>query len=770
VEQEIVEWLLLKNFIINMATKTTPVVNKPAPAPVATKTTPPAPSGPTSIYYNGTYINPAYASADAKAKGTVVKTNVAGGAPDTPAYIPRAPIDTNKGNGTDGGIGTSDKTFSEVVEAAYAKLLGQSAGYLGAINEKYNLERKNQEQIGIENKANVRGSLAASGMGGSGEAARMSNDTAQYTADQIAKVEADRTTEIGGVISTIQQNAASMAQAEISSDRTLQANIKTDATNAISALGSAHTDLEKFKTENPEAYSHLVDVFGSSNVVDAMYANSIPKQNILNTNIKGSTAMVISQDPVTGAVHANTYDLGIEVPRNWTMEKTPDGTMAIMKAENFDPNDPSTFQIWGVDDNGLFTKLVSGDPNEASINRDTSLSSFASAITNQEGADYTKVNPDSGALGKYQIMPFNLGYAGLTNDEAGKQAFLNSPELQDKAFNKMIQESYNKYSGDFNKMAADYYGGELGAKNYGTPQGDVQGKIDPKTGKPTGYPSVNEYVDQVNKKIGSQTQDGKDYAQVGLLANTSYNPKNKVDSNAKNYIERYLKNNKYPTAYELGLGRSTNAVTQDKFRQIQARADDLYYEATGTSMPSVADLTGTWKIINQNKGILNKINIASDTVESNFNLAIRGEISNDVNQNATAVNKLLNPIYLALGDPAVNQALVSNGTITQEFANLISTRNAQGTLAADKMLAEELLPFGTSVEAQKAVVSRLVQEAVNIKKALTSQQETLYQQVDPLQQNPNNPARKTSDKKTDVGDNGGQVITAPDGTQIIITD
>ena len=259
-------------------------------------------------------------------------------------------------------------------------------------------------------------------------------------------------------------------------------------------------------------------------------------------------------------------------------------------------------------------------------------------------------------------------------------------------------------------------------------------------------------------------EQGKDYKQVGLLAQTSYDPQNNMDLMAKNYIERYLKNNKYPTAYELGLGRGTSPAMQNKFQNIQNRADELYYEATGSSLPSVSDLTGTWKIINQNKGILNKINIASDTVESNFNLSIAGEISSNVNKNATLVNQLLNPIYLALGDPAVNQAMVSNGTITQEFANLISTRNAQGTLEADKRMAEELLPFGTSVEAQKAVVTRLVQEATNIKSALNQQNNELWKQVDPLQQNANNPNREGGGKKS------GIITIAPDGTTIEITD
>ena len=95
-----------------------------------------------------------------------------------------------------------------------------------------------------------------------------------------------------------------------------------------------------------------------------------------------------------------------------------------------------------------------------------------------------------------------------------------------------------------------------------------------------------------------------------------------------------------------------------------------------------------------------------------------------------------------MGDPAVNQALVSNGTISQEFANLISIRNASGTNVADKEMANELIRFGTSVEAQKAVVRRLQAEASNIHGALVEQNKELYKIIDPLETSVQNPNRE----------------------------
>lgn len=113
---------------------------------------------------------------------------------------------------------------------------------------------------------------------------------------------------------------------------------------------------------------------------------------------------------------------------------------------------------------------------------------IGTAIATQEHGDYSSVNPDSGALGKYQIMPMNLSYAGLQNNAQGIKTFLGSPQLQDQAFQAIIDNLSTKYNGDSAKIAAAYYGGAGGVAKLGTPAGDApQGK----------YPSVNSYVKSV---------------------------------------------------------------------------------------------------------------------------------------------------------------------------------------------------------------------------------------------------------------------------------
>jgi len=64
------------------------------------------------------------------------------------------------------------------------------------------------------------------------------------------------------------------------------------------------------------------------NTVDAMYVANLPKANILNTTISGSSAIVVSQDPVTGKTSATSYDLGITVPQSWVQDKI--GTNSVI--------------------------------------------------------------------------------------------------------------------------------------------------------------------------------------------------------------------------------------------------------------------------------------------------------------------------------------------------------------------------------------------------------------------------------------------------------
>lgn len=120
-----------------------------------------------------------------------------------------------------------------------------------------------------------------------------------------------------------------------------------------------------------------------------------------------------------------------------------------------------------------------------------------SIITQESGGDYKAIGaktPYGKALGKYQIIPqFHFSKIGLSNNEADKQKFLNSPQLQDKLFATIIDELSSRYKGNPQKIAAAYYGGDAAAKIVGTPAGDKPQK---------NAPSINQYVNSVLSRTG----------------------------------------------------------------------------------------------------------------------------------------------------------------------------------------------------------------------------------------------------------------------------
>lgn len=125
-------------------------------------------------------------------------------------------------------------------------------------------------------------------------------------------------------------------------------------------------------------------------------------------------------------------------------------------------------------------------PSKETLNR------FLAAISGQEsGGDYNVVNSDSGAFGRFQIMPTNWG---AWAQEAGLSSTApRTPENQDKVAAYKLGQYLDKYGARGAAMA--WYAGE-GSLNYSEnalnrPQGD--------NGE---YPSINQYANEVMERFG----------------------------------------------------------------------------------------------------------------------------------------------------------------------------------------------------------------------------------------------------------------------------
>lgn len=123
-----------------------------------------------------------------------------------------------------------------------------------------------------------------------------------------------------------------------------------------------------------------------------------------------------------------------------------------------------------------------------------SFDSFFAAIGGQEsGGNYNAVNARTGASGKYQIMPGNIG--PWSRQYLGRRIsvgqFRSSPQLQEQLARAVLSEYFRKW-GARGAAAAWYSGSPTRADNYNRFRSNE--------------PSIGEYVDQVLARVGGGRQ------------------------------------------------------------------------------------------------------------------------------------------------------------------------------------------------------------------------------------------------------------------------
>lgn len=126
-----------------------------------------------------------------------------------------------------------------------------------------------------------------------------------------------------------------------------------------------------------------------------------------------------------------------------------------------------------------------------------SFAAFLNAIGQHESSNnYNARNRDSGAMGRFQIMPGNLGgrgsgwdYEALGRDVSSQQ-FMANPQLQDAIARYKLQQYYNQYGA--RGAAVAWYAGP-GALKYGSAAlNRGQGA----------YSSINNYANAIMRRLG----------------------------------------------------------------------------------------------------------------------------------------------------------------------------------------------------------------------------------------------------------------------------
>lgn len=289
----------------------------------------------------------------------------------------------------------------------------------------------------------------------------------------------------------------------------------------------------------------------------------------------------------------------------------------------------------------------------------------------------------------------------------------------------------------------------------------IDGKSFDKNGDPTsGNPAPNPGLD--NTKVP--------FAQYGLLSKTDYNPGDTTDQLASLYLDKYIKSGAVPTASTMGRN-----IKPGLMAAITSRASDLYFKATGNPLPTPAIIKSQQDIISGNYKIGNNLSIQEGTVKDNVDLSIKNMTKAGLNSSGfKPLDDLIDNIKSTLQDPNVGQFVAQNSTIQNELGSLLAVKNAAGTTVYDKLQSAGIIQSGDAPEVIQRKVNSLLQEAGNFAKNLQNANATAYGFTDPLLMDPNNPARGEymgTEPKADAGAGGGAApITAPDGTQVIITD
>jgi hypothetical protein len=141
-----------------------------------------------------------------------------------------------------------------------------------------------------------------------------------------------------------------------------------------------------------------------------------------------------------------------------------------------------------------------GTNNSGGGGGNSTFDRFMSAIQAKEsGGSYSARNRDSGAMGKYQIMPGNIqGSGGWDKEALGRNVstsqFMNSPEIQDAIARYKLKQYYDKYGAA--GAAVAWYAGPGNAAKYVANGGRGYNR------RQGNYPSVSSYAQDILRRMG----------------------------------------------------------------------------------------------------------------------------------------------------------------------------------------------------------------------------------------------------------------------------
>jgi len=293
-----------------------------------------------------------------------VAPGVAAGTPTVPASVTTpAPINRSVDTSTDpttDPAGAYLDTFTPPQSEAdiAAQKQREAQALIDSTNALYDTQVQQEQQAGQKRLDQNNAVSVLSGLSGSTDAVRTSNDVTAGNTKSVDAINAQRAVALQAIYGKISDDAATEAEqqkqdAQKSAEDVVahRTQVQTDAVNNLKLMAaSGAVDFDSFKNnpQNAQVYQYALQAFGGSeDALRGFMTLNKPQDTVLNSGIApdGHTYYQVSKNPITGNVTTDHFDLGFTIPQGSQTVQLANGDLMFVPKDGIDPSKPIADQV-----------------------------------------------------------------------------------------------------------------------------------------------------------------------------------------------------------------------------------------------------------------------------------------------------------------------------------------------------------------------------------------------------------------------------------------
>jgi hypothetical protein len=198
----------------------------------------------------------------------------------------------------------------------------QAQDQVNNINNVFNSQLLDQSRANDQRSAETNAQSVLNGLTGSTEAGQHAFQTTALNNQDNAKIQNQKALALSTLFQQIKNDAATEARQQAQDYRTnatsalASISARRDKNTAkakenIVTLASSGATLDGIKKANLATYQHLADSVGGEDMLKAMFILNIPKDKIHDTKVENGMYIVSYENPLTGKISVQTLDLGL---------------------------------------------------------------------------------------------------------------------------------------------------------------------------------------------------------------------------------------------------------------------------------------------------------------------------------------------------------------------------------------------------------------------------------------------------------------------------